>query len=312
MKEEDGGSDLPDRVLLAALAGDACAMRAVIDHYVGAENGSSPVTGRSDDLTAKLCERLPRALERWAAHREKTFRDSKLEQKETACGPEKKTHSKVLTFSRWFVHERGVLELDSGGCQPLKTQSWPEAEISLVQSAVLGDRAALVALIKRFEGPVFAMLGRAYRRGQYLGDRGPEDLAQDVFVKLMKQLKSGKQIQPDKLSAWVLTITKNLLRDESRRKRRRQRLLDNRVHEDELRELVGSTIPEQFSKTKQTLRAALSELPIECSDALIRRADGESLREIAKSSGVNHNTVRSRAEKARRHIRRQLRRNPGT
>lgn len=293
MGEDDGGTELPVRVLLDALEGDDHAMQSVIEHYVRIALEGRSAAQRDDGLGAKLRQRVPLALARWISHCE-------------AVQHAEQANVTPLSFAEWLQRERRVLELDGGGRQRRKPMPWPDADPSLVQAAILGDREALVALIKFYQRPVFEMLGRAFDRGRFLSDRAPEDLAQVVFLRLMERLRSGEAMQLDMLSRWVITITKNLIRDEARRKKRINRLLGEPVQDEHLRELIGTTPPADGIR-KEVFEAALGQLPEADRELLLRSADGESLRDIAKTSGVTHNAIARRLAKARTKLRRALR-----
>jgi len=88
-----------------------------------------------------------------------------------------------------------------------------ESEMAfLVDRAKGGDRSSFERLVRMFEGEIFRMV--FYRTGSTMD---AEDLMQDIFVKVFKNLPKLKEINSFK--PWLFSIAVNRVRDYHRKKR---------------------------------------------------------------------------------------------
>ncbi len=164
-----------------------------------------------------------------------------------------------------------------------------------------GDGAARRALVVRYQGPVFALLGRMLCRvGQ---DDQVEDLAQETFLRVFRALPRYRTDGGAKLSTWILTIATRLAIDLLRR--RRPVLVDATTVPLAAR---GSTDgPTQRRQLAVALRDAVAELPPPYRAAfLLREYHDLSYEEIAAGLDVDVGTVKSRLNRARRQLRATL------
>jgi len=167
-----------------------------------------------------------------------------------------------------------------------------------VLRASQGDRNAWRALIDCYQHRVFALVSRMLA-GR---DRSTiEDVAQDTFLAVFKQLPGYKPVGPARLSTWILTIAARRAIDEFRRKR------PSPLAEPEL---VGGVRADEQAKRREILRAiesALAELSPELRAAfLLREYHGLEYAEIAKSLEIDLGTVKSRLSRARAALRERL------
>ncbi|MFN3198238.1 MAG: RNA polymerase sigma factor [Bradymonadia bacterium] len=179
------------------------------------------------------------------------------------------------------------------------TQNQPETE--LLTAVAAGDRKATVALVKRFERPVFALLSRM------LGTADPhrlEDIAQEVFLKVFRALPNFDPKGKAQLSTWVLTIATRVAIDELRR-----RPAD--VPTGELPEPTVVPQVEQVidrARLGQAIEQAALSLPEGQRAAFVLRVYHElGYPEIAEALGVDVGTVKSRISRARAALKRALR-----
>src|SRR5690349_21305814 len=92
----------------------------------------------------------------------------------------------------------------------------PELDELTLARAQRGDEASCRSMVGRYQGPVFAMLGRR------LGSDGlVEDLAQETFLRVFRALPGFRPAGRARLSSWILTIATRLALDELRRRRPR-------------------------------------------------------------------------------------------
>ncbi len=85
----------------------------------------------------------------------------------------------------------------------------------LVLRAQLGERAALVCLIERWQEPVWT-----YLRRRLPTDQIADDVAQDVWVAVLRNLADLQQ--PDRFVPWLFTIARRGVADGHRRRQRRR------------------------------------------------------------------------------------------
>lgn len=106
-----------------------------------------------------------------------------------------------------------------------------------------------------------------------------EDIAQESFVRLLKQPLPEAEIRP-----WLFTVAMNLVRDRARKNDRRQRLLTTAP------ELVRRpTLPDENVERAERINAVrqvLSRLPERDRQLLLMREEGFKYDEIARVIGV--------------------------
>ncbi|MYL61784.1 sigma-70 family RNA polymerase sigma factor [Bacillus hwajinpoensis] len=76
----------------------------------------------------------------------------------------------------------------------------------LVLAMTRGNQAAFEAFVHRYHGPLLGYLERMLR-----DRKKAEDVVQDTFLKLIKQLKSNKI--PEKIKPWLYQVATNQCRD---------------------------------------------------------------------------------------------------
>lgn len=106
-----------------------------------------------------------------------------------------------------------------------------------------------------------------------------EDIAQESFVRLLRQPLPEEEIRP-----WVFTVAMNLVRDRARKSERRQRLLVSAPN------LVTRTpLPDEDMERTEliaSVRQILDRLPERDQQLLLMREEGFKYDEIARVIGV--------------------------
>jgi RNA polymerase sigma-70 factor (ECF subfamily) len=180
-------------------------------------------------------------------------------------------------------------------------QSGPVDEVTLARAA-RGDAGAFRTLVRAYEAPVFALLGRILlRRG---GQALVEDLAQETFVRVYRALPGFGADGRLNLTAWILTIAARLAIDELRRQPRALEPFDAVEHADEAaraddeaeRRRIGRAIERAVDDLSPEYRAAF----------LLREVHGLEYDAIAESLGIDIGTVKSRLWRARNALRAAL------
>ncbi len=182
----------------------------------------------------------------------------------------------------------------------------PEAEdLELMTRVRRGDAEAFTALVERHQrrvvGTIAKMLG---------SPNEAEDLAQQVFVRVWK---SAARWEPNaKFTTWLLTITRNLVFNEVRR-RGRARLVPLEESDDHApREFADHSVvaPNDAlaaAELEQAIDAAIQSLAEQPRMALIlRRYEEMSYEEIAGVLGITVPAVKSMLFRARNELKIRL------
>jgi RNA polymerase sigma-70 factor (ECF subfamily) len=177
------------------------------------------------------------------------------------------------------------------------TQGPADDELSDLEvlRAAGGDRNAWRALVDCYQHRVFALVSRmlAGRNRHVI-----EDLAQDTFLAVFKQLPAYRPSGPAKLSTWILTIAARRAIDELRRRR------PEPIAEPEL---PSRTDEARRREIQRAIEAALAELSPEHRAAfLLREYHGLDYAEIATALEIDLGTVKSRLSRARAALRELL------
>lgn len=174
----------------------------------------------------------------------------------------------------------------------------------LINRCISGDEEAFSLIVRNHQRMVYNV---AYR---FLGSREEaEELAQEVFLRVYKFLKSfeGKS----SLKTWIYKITVNSALNRQqwlrRRKQYQQVSLENPdPHDDTTLEnrLAGSGgNPESkalSTELQKKIESSLAALPKRLRIAIILRdIEGLSYEEISEALGINQGTVKSRIARAR-------------
>jgi RNA polymerase sigma-70 factor (ECF subfamily) len=180
-------------------------------------------------------------------------------------------------------------------------------DAALMAEVARGDTVAFERLVERHQALVIGTVGRM------LGSNSEvEDVAQQVFIRVWK---GAPRYRPTaKFTTWLLTITRNLVFNEARRRKRHPAdTLD--VHEGE--EALGLTDPARHVPDEELLQAEL-QLAIERAilalpekqrmAVVLRRYEGKSYEEIGEVLGLTVAAVKSLLFRARTELRSALNR----
>jgi RNA polymerase sigma-70 factor (ECF subfamily) len=165
-----------------------------------------------------------------------------------------------------------------------------------------GDPAALSAVVRHYQRPVYALVGRllVHRRAEAL-----DDVAQEAFIRVCRGLRRFESNGRARLSAWILTVATrtclNALRDG-----RRVLARDAAAAEEGADDTRGDD-PERAASERERRRRvedAVAALPEEMRAVLVLRAYHDfDYDEIAAALGLEIGTVKSRLGRARAALR---------
>jgi RNA polymerase sigma-70 factor (ECF subfamily) len=185
----------------------------------------------------------------------------------------------------------------------------PATPDSLIQECLNGNQAAWETIVRQHWRKVFNV---AYK---FVGKHDEaEDLTQDIFLKIFKALHSFDRRA--NFQTWIISIARNLCIDHYRSVRKERETIAREVDAGDLSPASSDASPllqlEQ-SDLRELLRRALDQLPETLKTAVVLRDLHElSYQEIADRLGLPEGTVKSRINRGRLELARQIRRVSGS
>jgi RNA polymerase sigma-70 factor (ECF subfamily) len=180
-----------------------------------------------------------------------------------------------------------------------------DAVEALIQRCLQGDQLAWEQIVRQYWRKVFNV---AYK---FVGKHDEaEDLTQDIFLKIFKSLNTFDRRA--NFQTWLISISRNLCIDHYRSVRKERETMARDVDASQLTPVSRERGPHsQLEQTdlKNLVRLALAELPPALRQAVVLRDLQEfSYQEIADQLGLPEGTVKSRINRGRLELARQLRR----
>jgi RNA polymerase sigma-70 factor, ECF subfamily len=182
-----------------------------------------------------------------------------------------------------------------------------DADVQLVERCLDGQEAAWEDLVKVHTRRVYSICYRFTN-----SDSEAQDLTQDVFLRVFKNLKSFRAGE-GLFVVWLTRLTRNLLIDHYRRTRMDRTTESIEDHAAVLEESTASIARTEGMlagrEASEVLQVALQKLSPELRETVILR-DLEELeyREIAQILNVPEGTVKSRLNRGRAELAKALRR----
>lgn len=174
------------------------------------------------------------------------------------------------------------------------------ADEQLVRAMATGDQAAFEAFVHRYHGPVLGYLERMLR------DSGKaEDIVQETFIRLIKQLQTG--VIPEQIKPWMYRVATNLCRDYWRSAGYRHGMQTGELTADHTD--PGSSVIELYERqeTRREMVAMLAELPDSQREiVLLRFFQDLKLQEIADALDMSLSAVKTSLYNGLRKIKKKL------
>lgn len=175
----------------------------------------------------------------------------------------------------------------------------------LLSQYIKGNEEAFSALLHRHQNRVFSTC-YVIVKDQYIA----EDLVQEVFIKAVKTIKSGKYNEEGKFLPWILRIAHNLAIDHFRKNKRYPTI----VMEDGNNVFNTLEFSEESIETTQVredthnqLKRLIKDLPDSQREVLVMRHYMQmSFQEIADATGVSINTALGRMRYALINLRKKM------
>ena len=176
---------------------------------------------------------------------------------------------------------------------------------TLIQRCLSGDQRAWDEIVRTYWRKVFNV---AYK---FVGKHDEaEDLTQDIFLKIFKSLDTFDRRA--NFQTWLISVSRNLCIDHYRSVRKERETIDRDVDANEL--TPASADPGPVAALEQRdrvtlLRQAMAALPETLRTAVLMRDIQElSYQEIADQLGLPEGTVKSRINRGRTELARQVQR----
>lgn len=169
-----------------------------------------------------------------------------------------------------------------------------EADITTIRKAAEGDLPAFNVLINVYKSQVYYLCLKILQVKE-----DAEETAQDVFVKLFRELKKFRG--QSKLSTWVFRITYNECISKIRKNRKHQ-------HHENIEDCDISYIEKSYEKIEQKeksaiLDAALNELDVDSKAVVIMYYyHDKPVGEIAEIAGMSQENVKTKLFRARKRL----------
>jgi RNA polymerase sigma-70 factor (ECF subfamily) len=179
----------------------------------------------------------------------------------------------------------------------------PPAIDAIIERCLRGDQAAWDDIVRLYWRKVFNV---AYK---FVGRHDlAEDLTQDIFLKLYRSLNTFDRRA--NFQTWLISVARNLCIDHYRSVRKERETMNRDVDASELTpaspDANAQTQLEQRDRVA-LLRTALNRLPPTLRTAVLMRDIQElAYTEIAEKLGVPEGTVKSRINRGRTELARQI------
>lgn len=192
---------------------------------------------------------------------------------------------------------------------PLRSMSTPgspsDSIDALIQRCLAGEQSAWEQIVRQHWRKVFNI---AYK---FTGKHDEaEDLTQDVFLKIFKSLNTFDRRA--NFQTWLVSVSRNLCIDHYRSVRKERETIDRDVDAGNLSPVAQTTSPVAALEHRdrvELLKTALAKLPPALRQAVLLRDIQElSYQEIAERQHLPEGTVKSRINRGRTELARQIRR----
>jgi RNA polymerase sigma-70 factor, ECF subfamily len=180
----------------------------------------------------------------------------------------------------------------------------PAASDELIERCLQGDQLAWEAIVRLHWRKVFNV---AYK---FVGKHDEaEDLTQDIFLKIFKSLHTFDRRA--NFQTWLISVSRNLCIDHYRSVRKERETIDRDVDPGDLSPTSHETSPYAALEQRDRvvlLREAMQHLPDTLRTAVLLRDIQElSYQEIATALALPEGTVKSRINRGRTELARQIR-----
>jgi RNA polymerase sigma-70 factor (ECF subfamily) len=177
----------------------------------------------------------------------------------------------------------------------------------LIERCLKGDQQAWEAVVRQYWRKVFNV---AYK---FVGRHDQaEDLTQDIFLKVFKSLATFDRRA--NFQTWLISVSRNLCIDHYRSVRKERETIDRDVNADDLSPVsteVGPHLALERRDNVELLKSAFAQMETEGLEKLVQAVKMRDLQElsyqeIADQLGLPEGTVKSRINRGRSELARQI------
>ena len=185
------------------------------------------------------------------------------------------------------------------------SRAQPAAMDELIERCLRGDQLAWESIVRQHWRKVFNV---AYK---FVGKHdAAEDLTQDIFLKVFKSLETFDRRA--NFQTWLISVSRNLCIDHYRSVRKERETIDRAVDPGQLTPASSDAGPHAALEQRDRvvlLREAMQSLPDALRTAVLLRDIQElTYQEIADRLDLPEGTVKSRINRGRTELARQIRR----
>ncbi len=181
----------------------------------------------------------------------------------------------------------------------------PATPDRLIEQCLKGDQVAWEQIVRQNRRKVFNVDYKFVGKHEEA-----EDLTQDIFIKIFKALATFDRRA--NFQTWIVSISRNLCIDHYRSVRKERQTIAREVDTTDLQPASSDRTPyaaAEHQDLRATLREALQTLPVTLRTAVVLRDLQElSYQEIAEKLELPEGTVKSRINRGRIELARQLKR----
>ena len=181
----------------------------------------------------------------------------------------------------------------------------PETTEQLIEGCLKGDQHAWDLIVTRYWRKVFNVTYKFVGRHDMA-----EDLTQEIFLKIFKAL--GTFDRRANFQTWLISVSRNLCIDHYRSVRKEREMVDRTVDAADVSPVSAepdALVTLERGNRRAMLHRALAQLPDTLRAAVLLRDIQElSYQEIADRLALPEGTVKSRINRGRKELARQIRR----
>ncbi len=175
----------------------------------------------------------------------------------------------------------------------------PERSTALLRVAQSGTEPELDVFLGALRPALFAFFARR------VDSVAADDLAQQTLLIVAREFR---RIRPDDAGRWLVTVARNVVRDEYRRM---ARAAGRYAPADDAYGLPAPGSPSALAEYRELARAVVAAAHETCTESLravvLGLVRGLDVAEMAREQGVSEQAVRVRLTRARALLRRELR-----
>lgn len=176
----------------------------------------------------------------------------------------------------------------------------------LVKKFISGDTRCIDLLIDRHHQRIYSFIFLMVHQRDLA-----EDILQDVFVKVIHSLRSGKYAENGRFTSWVMRIAHNLVIDYFRKQKNQQMISNDQYSYDIFNHTRFSeyTIEDKivYEQLLSEVASLVEMLPDSQKEVIkLRHYFGLSFKEIAEETNVSINTALGRMRYALINIRKMM------